>query len=255
MSDQDRSEDYFFEDYGLGGQDTGGPGERRGVGGEFSDRELVTYIGLFGAVAVEHVMWRFGVGRSAAYGRVARCVEAGLLDRVALLREEPALLRATAVGLRYAGLDGYPVARVSAGSALHLLRCASIAAGIGEGLGWDRIVTEREIRHAEREEGRPLFSAKVGENPDGSPRLHRPDLGVIGPEFPIAVEVELSAKSPKRLAEIMRGWRRASWVGEVTYLCEPGHVYRAVSRAAKKAHASERVRVLPLSEAPREEER
>jgi len=254
MSGQERSEDYFFENYGLGGQDTGGPGERRGVQRDFSDLNLVHYIGLWGAVGIEHVEQRFGVGRSAAYDRVARCVEAGLLERVSLLREEPTLLRATAVGLRFACLDDFPVAQVSPGSTRHWLRCASVGAFLGNVCGWEKVVAEREIRHAQEGEWGPLLSAKVGESPDGSPRLHRPDLALVGPpvplpvELPLAIEVELSAKSPRRLAEIMRAWRRASWVGNVLYLCEPGKPYRAVSRAVRKAHAQERVLVLPLSE-------
>lgn len=255
MPDRDDNEEFDFGQFGLGGQDTGGPGDRREVGSEFSDRALVHYIGLFGAVAIEHVRWRFRVERTAAYDRVGRCVEAGLLERVALLREEPTLLRATGAGLRYAGLDGYPVARISPGSVRHLLRCASVGVWLAEWCGWDRVVTEREMRCAEREEGRPLFSAKVGENPDGSARLHRPDLAIRNGELPVPVEVELSAKSPKRLAEIMRGWRRASWVGKVIYLCEPGSAFRAVRRAAKKAHASERVVIAQITEVPWSDER
>jgi hypothetical protein len=65
---------------------------------------------------------------------------------------------------------------------------------------------------------------------------------------PIAIEVELTPKSPKRLREIIRGWRRASWVDEVQYLCEPGQTRRAVERAVEKLHASDRIH---LGEVPR----
>jgi hypothetical protein len=88
------------------------------------DRELVRFVGRHGAVAMDHVMARMGVGRTAAYRRVGACMERGLLDRLDLLRGEPSLLRATRGGLRYAGL-GLPVAAVSPGSVDHWLRCAS----------------------------------------------------------------------------------------------------------------------------------
>lgn len=82
------------------------------------DRELVRFVGRHGAVAMDHVMAAMGVGRTAAYRRVAASVERGLLDRLDLLRGEPSLLRATGDGLRYAGL-GLPVAAVSPGSVDH----------------------------------------------------------------------------------------------------------------------------------------
>ena len=57
----------------------------------------------------------------------------------------------------------------------------------------------------------------------------------------IAIEVELTPKSPKRLREIIRGWRRATWVDEVRYHCEPGQTRRAVERAVEKLHAGDRI--------------
>ena len=57
------------------------------------DQELVRFVGRHGLVAIRHVMATLGVGRTAAYRRVGCCVEAGLLERVDLLRTEP---RATA---------------------------------------------------------------------------------------------------------------------------------------------------------------
>lgn len=57
MSDRARSEEFVLGNYGPGGQDTGGPGDRRGVEREFNDRALVHYIGLWGAVGIEHVSW------------------------------------------------------------------------------------------------------------------------------------------------------------------------------------------------------
>ena len=128
------------------------------------DSELVRFIGRHGAVAIEHVMASMGVGRTAAYRRVGVCVEAGLLERLDLIRGEPSLLRATKDGLRYAGL-GLPLAVVSPGSLEHHLRCASTALWLGERHGHDRILTERELVLAERIEGRPIASAKLGELP------------------------------------------------------------------------------------------
>jgi hypothetical protein len=202
----------------------------------------VRFVGAQGAVTIGHVMAALGVGRTAAYRRVAFCIEAGLLERLSLLCDEPAILRATRQGLRYAGL-GLPLAVVSPGSVDHWLRCASMALILGEEFGADRVLSERELMLSERIEERPLFSAKVGELRSGAPRLHRPDLAVVTAEQPIAIEVELTPKAPRRLEGLMRAWRRAGWIAEVHYYCEPGPTRRAVERAIEKTHAQERVRV------------
>jgi hypothetical protein len=204
------------------------------------DRELVHFIGRHGAVSIEHVIAALGTGQTMAYRRVAACVERGLVERLALLRDEPTLLRATRDGLRYAGL-GFSLAEVSPGGAPHQLRCVSVALDIGERHGHERVLTERELRALERADGRPFASAKVGELPSGHPRLHRPDLVLLGGKRPTAIEVELSPKSPRRLEQILRAWRRASWVAEVRYLCAPGETRRAVERAIRKTRAEGRV--------------
>jgi hypothetical protein len=205
------------------------------------DKELVRYVGRHGVVRIGQVMAAMGAGRSVTYDRVAACVDAGLLERLELVRSEPGLLRATRDGLRYAGL-GLPLAVVSPGAVDHWLRCASTAQLLGEEFGHERILTEREIVLAEQIEERPIASAKVGELPNGAPRMHRADLAVLTEAGTIAVEVELTPKSPRRLEGILRGWRRAVGarvVAEVHYHCAPGQTRRAVERAVVKTRAGE----------------
>jgi hypothetical protein len=299
------------------------------------DRRLVDYVGRHGALSISHVMVALGLGQTAAYDRVAALIEAGLIERLGTLSGEPSLLRATREGLRCAGLGMAP-AVVSPGSVDHWLRCASVALRLEALHGAHRILTVRELIVAERHEERPIASAKIGELPNGAPRLHRPDLVVLPPGHPlvrfhqertgpsssapdgnqarrtgkddeafnfsrshsdresgfpgpssprtqgggqgertdscvtrrpptedtgmrsapaglIAVEVELTPKSPKRLREIIRGWRRASWIAEVHYLCEPGQTRRAVERAVEKLHAADRVRIEELPRARSEQ--
>ena len=186
-------------------------------------------------------MEAMGAGRTATYRRVAACVDAGLLERIDLLRSEPGLLRATRDGLRYAGL-GLPVAEISPGSVGHWLRCTSTALLVGKNVGRDRVLTEREIVLAEQVEERPIASAEVGSLPNGKPRMHRADLAIIAGAGPIAIEVELTPKSPRRLEGLIRAWRRTVAVGtvaEVHYLCEPGQTRTAVERAVTNAQAQD----------------
>jgi hypothetical protein len=207
------------------------------------DRELVTYVGRHGLVAVRHVMAAMGTGRTASYRRIAACVDAGLLERLELLREEPGLLRATRAGLRHVGL-GLPVAVISPGAVDHWLRCASTVALLGAEFEGEQILTERELRLAEQLEGRAIASARLGHLPNGHPRLHRPDLAVLRPGGVIAIEVELSPKAPRRLEAILRAWRRADQVEEVRYYCDRGPVTRGLERALARTHADGKVRML-----------
>ncbi len=216
--------------------------ESQSVGaGRNRDWELVRYVGRNGVVAMRHVMAALGVGRTAAYRRVATCVEAGLLERLDLVRSEPGVLRATRDGLRYAGL-GLPVAAVSPGAVDHLLRCATTAQLVGDHYGHDRVLTERELVLAEKIEGHPIASAEVGESHYGPPRLHRPDIAVLAESGTIAIEVELTPKSPRRLQGLIRAWRRTiarRVIAEVHYHCAPGQTRRAVERAAAEVKARE----------------
>lgn len=206
------------------------------------DRELVGWVGRLGAVEVRQVGERFGVGRSVAYGLVARLIEAGLLERLGLLRGEPALIRATESGLRFAGL-GLPVARIRLGELRHWIACAEVALWAEATYGSEDLISERELRFAERLEGGPIASAVTGELADGRQVLHRPDLVVTNGERPTAIEVELTPKAPARLRAIVRAWRRARHVERVVYFCPRGPTEQAVERAVAATHAGQRIEV------------
>jgi len=200
------------------------------------DQELVRFVGRYGLVAMRHVMEALGVGQTAAYRRVGKCINAGLLERLQLLRSETGLIRATRDGLQYAGL-GLPVASISVGGAEHTLRCATVGLEAEQRYGADRVLTEREFRFAEQIEGRRIAAAKLNNEYD-RPRLHRADLAILTDEGTIAVEVELTPKAPKRLRQLIGAWTWATIgkedVVEVCYLCAPGQTRRAVERVVEK---------------------
>jgi hypothetical protein len=207
------------------------------------DRELVEFVGRHGVVTVEQVMTAMGAGRTASYRRIAACVEIGLLERLALLREEPTVLRATRDGLNYVEL-GLPVAAVTPGLVGHDLRCVDVAIWVGRHFGHERVLTERESTWREQSEGEEIASIELAGSWGslGLPRKHRADLAVLAEEGTIAIEVELTAKAPTRLEGLLRAWRRAQVervVSEVHYLCAPGKTRRAVERAATKVQAQD----------------
>jgi hypothetical protein len=124
------------------------------------DRELVEFVGRHGVVTVDQVMAAMGAGRTASYRRIAACVEIGLLERLALLRDEPTVLRATRDGLNYAEL-GLPVAAVTPGLVSHDLRCVDVALLVGGHLGHERVLTEREFTWREHSEGKEIANVDV----------------------------------------------------------------------------------------------
>jgi len=208
------------------------------------DWEIVHWIGRMGAVTLDQVRARFRLGRTVAYRRVAACVEGGLIERVALLRGQPALLRATRHGLRYCGLR-LGVAQLPPELVGHWICSGGVAVSLEREYGATAVRSEREIRVLEREEGRAIASARL-RSADGIERFHLPDLAVSAPSGVIAIEVELTPKSPKRLVRIIKAWRRARWVESVRYYVPAGGTRRGVERAVDRTNAAERVQILPI---------
>ncbi len=150
--------------------------------GELTQRDLaiVEWIGRVGAATIDQVARRFGLSRTRAYACVGRCVAMGLLERRRLLHRAPALLVATRDGLLGAGL-ALPYARSLAGAWRDTTRRAGRSPfGSRSAIRGRAILSDRELRFEERRAGRPIASAKVGELPNGAPRLHRPDFAVVG---------------------------------------------------------------------------
>jgi hypothetical protein len=210
------------------------------------DAEIVGWIGGLGAAGAEHVMGRFAMGRSWAYERLSQLTRDGLLEQRRLLYGKPGLYVATVAGLRWRGLGPLGVHRVRPGGFEHAWQVATVAVALHRLLpGW-RVLSEREIRLREREDGEPLASARVGVLVGGVPALHRPDLALVSPQGRVlAVEVELSVKARARLVVICRGWARARHLHCVYYLATPAAA-GAVSRAVSETRAGDRVAVLGL---------
>jgi hypothetical protein len=228
----------------------GGDGRRRTRLVTARDLELVRWIGRIGAVTIDQLMLRFGLGQTVAYERVAACVEARLLARSAVVYGAPTFLTATRGGLELVGL-GLPELCVSTALARHHHACGDVALWLEERYGPQTVLSVRELVFEERLTGRPIASAKVGELPSGHPRLHRPDFAIVGGTLNRAIEVELTPKAPVRLDRIVRSWRRADWVEEVVYICAPGAARRAVDRAVMRTRSEDEIRVLGLEEIER----
>jgi hypothetical protein len=169
------------------------------------------------------------------------------------LTGQPTLYTATAAGVRASGLRGLDPCRVSASGAQHLIACAHAAAVLERGYPDHQLSGERELRRRERAAGTPIASTVVSRTSDRGRLLHRPDLVIWPPAgthgLPLAIEVELTIKAPRRLAAICRAWARSRHVEGALYIA-PAEVRRALERAIVAAQARERIAVVPLEMMP-----
>jgi hypothetical protein len=209
------------------------------------DWQIVRWVARMGAVTLAHLRARFELGRTVAYRRIAACMAAGLVERVETLRGQPALIRATRRGLRFTGVH-LRVAQVRPELVGHWIACGDVALLLETEFGPGAVLSEREIRALERDDARLVASAVVGESPDGSQILHRPDLAVGSDGHWVAVEIELSPKAPERLEAIVRGWRRARWLAGARYYVSPGTTSQGLARAVRATHSEERVEIREL---------
>jgi hypothetical protein len=209
--------------------------------------EVVTWTGRLGAVTAEALARRRQRPLASARGLLLSGERAGLLRRSRVLANAPTLYSVTRAGLRAVDLRGLEPSRVSVANAPHAIACAEAAAALERAYPDHEVMGERELRREEREAREALASASIGA--PGAAVLHRPDLVLwpvgAGRPLPVAVEVELTVKAPRRLLEICRAWARCRCVAGALYLTAP-EVRRALERAIDGAQAHERVVAVAL---------
>ena len=210
---------------------------------------ILRWVARLGAVTAEALAQHEGRTIASARAHLLAAERAGLLCRRRVLADAPVLYTVTRAGLHASGLRGLGPCRISVSNAPHAIACAGVAAALEQAYPDHQVMGERELRRDERESGTPLASAPLGSTADGAPLLHRPDL-VLWPNYPqerlpIAVEVELTVKAPRRLRDICLAWARCRCVAGTLYLTTP-EVLRALTRAIDSAQGSERIVVVEL---------
>jgi hypothetical protein len=210
---------------------------------------ILQWTATIGAVTAEALAHLHDTSVASARARLSVATRQQLLARHRLLADRPALYTITRAGMRTAGLAGLDTCRVSAANSLHTIACANAAAGLRRCYPEQRIIGESELRREERRCGAPVASAILRRDGADRPTLHRPDLvlwsSASDGKSPIAVEVELTIKAPRRLEEICRAWARSRDVAGVLYLATPA-VERPLQRAIERTRATDRIVVVSL---------
>jgi hypothetical protein len=194
------------------------------------------------AAALEH---RDGLTRASARARLAAAERAGLLAAWSPMTGVPTLYTVTREGARVCVPAGAEPAQVAPAAAAHAVLCASVAVALEAAYPGQLVVGERELRRRERLNGALLASIRLGAV---GPLVHRPDL-VVWPagdgSLPVAVEVELTVKSRRRLTAICAAWARARHVSGALYVVS-AQVRDPLERAIADSGAATAVTVVDL---------
>ena len=203
-------------------------GKVRGPG--WRSYEALALLARLDVAGIEPLGLAMGFGRRATYSHMARLAGEGLLERE--FDRDGSVVAITAKGRREVGADrGKLRSGASHGSGLRHARAVSwVAASLT--LREREWLSDRELRRFVDWQTPVILANSRGR--------HRPDLGVVMPGgVRVAVEVELSHKSPQRLAAIFAGHEHAIATGQIAggviYVCDRADVLAAVQRAAVRA--------------------
>src|SRR4051812_22636355 len=220
---------------------SGRGGRARGPG--WRSLEALAWLARVEVAGIEPLGLAMGLGWRVTYSHVERLAAAGLAVRG--YDAGGSVVAITAAGRREVGADRGDV-RVGAthGSGLRHARAVSWVAALAtlRGREW---ISDREA-HGRAEWLIPVvWAAHRGE--------HRPDLGIEVDGVRVAVEVELSHKSPRRLQAILAGHEVAISSGRISggliYVSDRPDVLAAVERAAQRiGMPPERFRTRPLAD-------
>ena len=206
----------------------------RAQGPGWRSLEGLAWLSRVGAASAQTWGRAMGWGPSTVRSHALRLEQAGLLGRVARLRSQGgALLFATRFGVETSGVAAVALRRVPAPHTwAHHEACAVMAAYLT--IRGRAVIAPRELLLDERWVGE-LEWVEHGET---RRRRHRPDfIATTSDERTMAIEVELTPKSPERLRSVLRmylTWLSERRIDSVLYLT-----------------GSERERRLLLREAPR----
>ncbi len=213
---------------------------------------VLEWIARWGVVPRGAVALRAQTGRSVTLARERRLRKAGLIEAEPFMGADTTLLTASRRGVSTISEIPIRPQRPSLGTVWHSIAMAYVAARLE--LAEHEVLSEHEILANQRLYGDREGSIEVPAA-NGRRAYHRPDMTALDDEgYEWAVEVELTAKAPGRLDELMRAWRTAVLLGKVNgvlYLCPP-EVAEAVDKSIVRTMSGESIQlqVLDLPEAP-----
>jgi hypothetical protein len=227
---------------------------RTGGGITERDREVLGLLAEHRVMATPQVASALGVTDATAAGRLRRLRSKRLIGYEAIFRDQPAAAWITRRGLDTlesrlpppsVDLKGY---RHDVGVGWLWLAARRGAFGPASTIVSERAMRSHDMRSDRTAE--PYGIALGGLDSRGRLTRHYPDLLITTSKGArVAVELELTAKSARRLDTIMRGYAGDGRVDSVLYLVPDRSLERAVSAAVARAGISDLVRVERLASA------
>jgi hypothetical protein len=206
---------------------------RRGFQVTPRDRELLAFVAAHRFVLASQVQAWLGPCMSVCYRRLQMLTDAGLLSYRRIFHAEPGCYQVTNGGLGLAG-SGLPRPQVDLHTYGHDagLVWLWLAAADGAFGPTRRLLSEREMRHLDwrAESSAQRFGLLLpGVDRYGRQRIHYPDVLVVLLDGTyVALELELSLKSRRRLEEIFLAYGVERRLRAVVYVTDRRTVARAL---------------------------
>lgn len=215
--------------------------EPRTPGFYLTDRDLrlLGFASVQRFVLAKQVEAWLGASEVVAYRRLRGLVRAGLLAYERLFHNRPGCYRLTTAGLAVIE-SALPRPLIDLRCYRHDIGAVWLWLGAWQGDfgACARVLSERQMRSHDQQPdpfmGYDTFAIPLGGyGPGGRPRIHFPDVLVIGPDNRrLALELELTLKSRSRLNRIIAGYAAEPRIDRVVYLTDSRKVAQALTETS-----------------------
>jgi hypothetical protein len=188
---------------------------------EHRDTKIIKFINEFGFCEMPQLEKHFGLNKPRAYKIMQRLVKRGYVIHERIFYHRHGIYRVTRDGAQISGLP--MLDKVPVGIYEHQLAVIEIYIKLMRQYPGAQWMSERTIR-------RTGFMPRVGR---GREKHIADALLYLDDPKPIAIEVELTMKSKRRLSDILTAYMCQLDIKEVWYFCSPEIIER-VKKAAEK---------------------
>jgi hypothetical protein len=211
-----------------------------------TDRELLAFIGEHRFVLPEQAQALLGSPEQDARTSLLELTDAGYLIAEAVLAGQPLAHRSTRMGLDAVGSRLRPL-RISLTNYWHDVGSAWLwlAARNGAFGPMGEVVAERVMRSRDAKGPGDPFGVRLGgRGRDGRERLHYPDLLMVDARGRrLAIELEITTKSPEKRERILAGYAADPRIAKVLYVVYDPLAARALSASVSRLGVSSLVAI------------
>lgn len=226
------------------------------------DRKLLAFAAEHRIVLAAQLARLVGCSESAARRRLGTLRDGGLVTDTRPLRHAPTAWAITRAGLRAIGSPYGRPPELDLGAYRHDVGVGWLAAAAHAGRFGElaEIISERRMRSENARAGGSAARASGGSGVSGTgstphgvrigggwrpgPRLHYPDLVLVTPAgHRIAVELELTTKTPRRREHILAAYAVDPSIDAVLYFVDRPAAGQAIARSAARVGATGKLRI------------